>query len=78
MKNEGRPRVALGMVEWTPEHVLLLSVVDRGVRYDRPKDHLGKPLENSSPAHIGGLALAYLDSMLKEAEALDVPKAATK
>lgn len=78
MKNEGRPWVALGMFEWTPEHVLLLPVVDWGVPYDPPKDHLGKPLENSSPAHIGGLALAYLDSMLKEAEALELPKAAVK
>jgi hypothetical protein len=69
MKNETRPWAPLGMVEWTPEHVLLLPVVDRGVRYDPPKRHLGKAVESSSPAHIGGLALAYLDGMLKEAEA---------
>jgi hypothetical protein len=57
MKNETRPWTPLGMVEWTPEHVLLLAVTDRGVRYDPPKDHLGQPITNTSPAHIGGLAL---------------------
>jgi hypothetical protein len=70
MKNQTRPWAALDMVEWTPEDVLLLPVVDRRVRYDPPKEHLGKAIESSSPAHIGGLALAYLDGMLKEAEAL--------
>jgi hypothetical protein len=70
MKNETRPWAPLGVVLWTPEHVLLLPVLDRGVRYDPPKEHLGKPIDNGSPGHIGGIALAYLDAMLKEAEAL--------
>jgi hypothetical protein len=70
MNNETRPWAHVGTVEWTPEHVLLLPLVDRGVRYDVPTEHLGKPIENSSPAHIGGLALAYLDAMLKEAKTL--------
>jgi hypothetical protein len=70
MKNETRPWAPLGVVLWTPEHVLLLPVLDRGIRYDPPKEHLGKPIDNGSPAHIGGIALAYLDAMLKEAEAL--------
>ena len=70
MEKETRPWVPLGLVEWTPEHVALLRVTNRGVRYDPPKEHVGKPITNSSPAHIGGLALTYLEAMLKEAESL--------
>jgi hypothetical protein len=73
MKKETRPWAPLGMVQWTPEHVVLLPVVDRGVRYEPPKEHLGRPIDNSSPAHIAALALAYLDAMLKQAEALLSP-----
>jgi hypothetical protein len=65
MKNETRPWAPLGVVLWTPEHVLLLPVLDRGVRYDPPKEHLGKPIDNGSPAHIGGIALAYCTLLLK-------------
>ena len=70
MEKETRPWVPLGLVEWAPEHVALLRVTNRGVRYDPPKEHVGKPITNSSPAHIGGLALTYLEAMLKEAESL--------
>jgi hypothetical protein len=70
MEKETRPWVPLGLVEWTPEHVALLPVTDRGVRYDPPKEHLGTLVTDSSPAHTGGLALTYLEAMLKEAESI--------
>jgi hypothetical protein len=70
MEKETRPWVPLGLGEWTPEHVAPLPVTNRGVHYDPPNEHLGKPITNSSPAHLGGLALAYFEAMLNEADAM--------
>ena len=70
MEKEGKPWVPLGMIEWLPQHVVCLPVKDRGVLYQPTKTHLGAPISNSSPAHMAGLALAYLEAMIKEADAL--------
>ena len=50
--------------------MVVVDVVDKGVRYEVPKMHLGAPVAFLTPAHIGEPALAYLDAMIKEAEAL--------
>jgi hypothetical protein len=72
LEKETRPWTPLGMVEWLPDHVELLPVVDRGVRYDPPASHLGNPIVGSSPAHLAELMLTYLDAMVKEADELTV------
>lgn len=46
----------------------LKPVVDRGMRYDPPKEHLGQPLQKKSILHVAELATAYYASMIKEAE----------
>lgn len=70
MAGETRAWVPLGLVEVTWAHVKLLDVVDRGVRYSAPDTHLGQKITDTSPANITKLALAYLRSMIDEADAL--------
>lgn len=53
---------------FTAGAVHLVKVKNEGRWYDPPNEHLGKPIESSSPLHIGELLLAYLDRKLIEAE----------
>jgi hypothetical protein len=69
MAKETRPWAPLG-VEWVPQHVLLLSVMDRGVCYAPPQTHLGMPIASTNPVHNAQLALKYFATMLKEADGL--------
>ena len=48
----------------------LLPVRDRGVVFQPPKQHLGKPLPEHSVKGVIIAAEAYLDAMIKEAQAL--------
>jgi hypothetical protein len=63
----GRPVAPLEVIVITLPHVRLLDVTDRGVQYATPKEHLGTPILDASPANVASLALAHLDLMLKEA-----------
>jgi hypothetical protein len=67
----GRPHSPiLRTIETVLKNVRLLNVVDKGTRFDVPKDHLGSPLSDTRPATIASLGVAYLGSMLEEARAL--------
>jgi hypothetical protein len=69
----GRPVAPLEVIVITLPLVRLLDVTDRGVRYVTPREHLGTPILDASPANVASLALAYLDLMLKEAAKLSNP-----
>ena len=69
-EKDGRPYAILGIVEGVWPHPELMEVMDRGKHYMPPTTHLGQKLAETSPAHIGDLALAYLSAMLAEAEHL--------
>jgi len=70
MEKETRPWVPLELVEWVPQHVMLLPVKDRGVLYQPPSAHLGTQITSTSPARTAELALAFLDTMVEEADEL--------
>jgi hypothetical protein len=70
LEHETRPHAVLGLAEVVFPHVVLKEVVDKGVRFSPPQSHLDVPLTNTSPAHVGDLALAYLEAMIKEAAEL--------
>lgn len=57
------------VVEFIPGTVHLIAVVDRGVVYQPPKNHLGKAIENPNPIAAAELAIVYLEMKLAEAEA---------
>jgi hypothetical protein len=46
---------------------VLHPVVDRGVTYPPPDEHMGTPIENPSAVIVGDLAIAYLQAMVAEA-----------
>ena len=50
------------------KNLRLIDVVDKGNRYEVPKDHLGAPIMDPTPATVASLCLAYLNSILKEAD----------
>ena len=50
---------------------ILVSVTDRGVVYDPPITHLGKPIDTPSPIRVAGLALVYLRALVEEAAGLE-------
>ncbi|WP_193174492.1 hypothetical protein [Oricola nitratireducens] len=55
----------------TPSEIALKSVTGRGnITYQPPREHLGKPLSDTSPIAVAKLGLCYLHDLLKEASAL--------
>lgn len=70
MQNQPHPYVGLAMVEVVYPHVRLVNVVDRGVQFDIPSEHLGSTISAPDPKSVGLLALAYLEAMITEAETL--------
>lgn len=70
LKDEPRPYCFLGVVEGVLPHPKLQPVTDRGQTYLPPTEHLGCPLENTSPAAVGDLLLSYLANLLDEARKL--------
>jgi hypothetical protein len=66
----GSPIAPLEAIETTLVNVRLRDVMDRGMLYVTPGEHLGIPILDASPANVASLALAYLDLMLKEANEL--------
>ncbi len=57
------------LIEQIPAHVVLVTVTGRGnVTYEPPTEHLGKPLPDNLPITVGKLTLAYLESLLSDAE----------
>jgi hypothetical protein len=51
-----------------PPRLVLVAVVDRGVRYDVPTAHLGVRLVDPSPLVVAELAQAYLERLIEAAE----------
>lgn len=47
-----------------------INVLDRGVLYEVPKEHLGKPLPDRSVLTFGTLALAHTEATVQEAQSL--------
>lgn len=70
MKDQPHPYVGLGMIEVVFPHVKLVHVIDCGVKFDIPHEHLGSAISAPDPKNVGLLALAYMEKMLLEAEAL--------
>jgi hypothetical protein len=60
------------IVSHYPESAYLVSVVDRGDKYDPPNEHMGKPLADTSPIAVAELAVVYLRSIISDASKLPV------
>jgi hypothetical protein len=58
------------LVEYSPSHVRLARVHNRGRYYDPPQEHLGAKLASNLPLHVAELALRYLERVITEAEGL--------
>ena len=59
------------LVQQVLPHVRLSQVRGRdGKSYDPPTVHLGDTMTNNSPRAVADLTISYLESMLREAEAL--------
>ena len=67
MQGQPQPYGALAMLEIVNPHVMLVDVIDRGVRYCPPQEHGGSAISSPHPNNVGLLALSYLDSMIREA-----------
>jgi hypothetical protein len=50
-----------------PGSVKLLPVFDRGIKYDVPKKHMGKPIE-AKPLAVAKLTAEFLKNLMEEAE----------
>jgi hypothetical protein len=70
MAGETRPWVPLGLIEVVWAHVVVVDVVDRGTLYPAPQTHMGAPVTNITPANVGQLALACLETMIQKADEL--------
>jgi hypothetical protein len=57
-----------------PEHAKLIGVVDRGVRYEPPAEHLGHKIEDCRPAVVASLMIQFIEAMINDAEALSLQK----
>jgi hypothetical protein len=71
MQNQPLPYAPIALLEIVNPHVKLVSVYDRGVRFDPPNTFRGEPISSPHPRNVGLLALSYIEETLKEAEALD-------
>jgi hypothetical protein len=60
----GLPYALLGGFEVVWPHIEVLEVVNKGVIFPRPAEHLGKPMTATTPAGIGDLALVHLEKMI--------------
>jgi hypothetical protein len=65
----GLPYAVLGGFEVVWPHIEVLDVVNKGVTFPRPIEHLGKPMTATTPAEIGDLTLVHLEKMIRETEA---------
>ncbi|WP_242181601.1 hypothetical protein [Sphingomonas sp. CARO-RG-8B-R24-01] len=69
----GRPygiTQGLGNIQVHQHEVMLNAARDRGVDYRPPSEHLGKHLAEQTAGAVVPLALAYVETMLSEAEAM--------
>jgi hypothetical protein len=60
---------ASGHVVFEPSRLTLKAATTRGVTYDVPLDHLGKPIDPNNVPLIAGLAIDYFAALLARAEA---------
>jgi hypothetical protein len=70
MKLKPFPSMVLRPVEIVPSSAMLFPILDRGVLYTPPSEHLGTKIANPSPIEVAELAVAYLRNMLAEARKL--------
>lgn len=61
-------------VVFSPERIKLLPVVNRGVTYDVPTQHLGTPINPDHVVSIAETGLAFYERFLREAEAFFVSR----
>lgn len=52
-------------------YLVVTKVVNRGVEYDTPATHNGKPISDLAPENLASLILATLTSILEEAKRLE-------
>jgi hypothetical protein len=64
----GLPYAVLGGFEVVWPHIEVLDVVNKGVTFPRPTEHLGKSVGATTPAEIGNLTLVHLEKMIRETE----------
>jgi hypothetical protein len=64
------PNGGVNRVEIVNPRVELVSVRDRGVIYDPPIMHAGKPIVNASPQSIAKLAVRHSEALIEEAAKL--------
>jgi hypothetical protein len=70
LKVSGDPETLKNLVfEFMPGTVHLIAVMDRGIVYQPPQNHLGNAIENPSPIAVAELAITCLETKLAEAEA---------
>lgn len=60
-------------ITFYPGRVELMRVKDRGSWYNPPAQHLGQPLQNSSPLDVAELGLKFYTAFVAEAEAKFFP-----
>ena len=56
------------LVEFVPSAVELLPVVDRGITYQPPTEHLGLPISTADPITVAQLALSFARDALQQAK----------
>lgn len=62
------------LIEVTPSHTGLAEVTGRGnIKYAPPTEHMGKKLESNMPIPVAKIALAYLATLVNEAEGMSYP-----
>lgn len=53
-----------------PDRANLITVTDRNVQYDPPKEHFGTRVDDDGPIIVAQLMMQYLEGLVAEAEAL--------
>lgn len=66
------PNGGVDRVEIVNPRVELVPVRDRGVSYNPPEMHRGRPIVNRGPDGISGLALSHLEALLEAASKLPI------
>lgn len=64
------PEGQVERIEIVNPRVELIPVTDRGRRYEPPRAHLDRPIEDRSPRGVAQLAIAHLEAILAEASEL--------
>lgn len=67
---ENTPHTVIGVYKFSLPQVMLVDVVDKGVRYSAPAGNPGSELTKMTPTQAGDIAIVFIEIMLKEATEL--------